>query len=260
MQARKLCGDKIIAVPHLLTEEECQRLIQCGEESGFKKSPLSGGGHGRTGAEDPVTSSYCVMDDENMATLLWKRCRQFVPMTVDQLTTNPYFAAGQGWVPQGVFPRLRLYKYDAGDAFPEHIDYKVKQTTVLEDGSRVTKQSVYTLLVYLNNDFTGGRTGYWPDHKGIHCRFLREHEKQHASIKKHQVSIKPQTGLAVLQDQNVLHEGLPVKQGTKYILRTDIVFQRSIPRNAKLAKFEKEKPIVGSWERLFETSCKNYAI
>jgi len=67
-------------------------------------------------------------------------------------------------------------------------------------------------LVYLNDDFEDGETGYWPNHNGIHCRFLREVEKQH-SKKDHQVLITPKQGKCVIQDQNILHEGLAVSKG-----------------------------------------------
>ena len=61
-----------------------------------------------------------------------------------------------------------------------------------------------SLLVYLNDDFENGETGYWPNHSGIHCRFLRDVEKQH-SKKDHQILIKPKLGMCVVQDQNILH-------------------------------------------------------
>lgn len=260
ISAACLCGHRVFTLDPLLTEKECKMFIAMGEERGFKKSSVSGGGHGRTGNEDPVTSSYAVLDDFDTATLLWNRCKAFIPPTVDHLAKNPHFAPKQGWKPHSVCPRLRLYRYGPGDSFPEHIDYKTRKTDVLEDGTRVVYQSVYTMLIYLNEEFEGGKTGYWPDHAGIHCRFLRKEEQQHDSVKAHQVSVTPTTGLDVLQDQNILHEGLPVKQGTKYILRTDVIFERHITRSARLAHLPKDKPEEGVWARLFETSCKNYAI
>jgi hypothetical protein len=64
--------------------------------------------------------------------------------------------------------------------------------------------------------------------------------------------------MCVVQDQNILHEGLPPTKGIKYILRTDIIYQRHIIRN-KHIKINLSKDKIGEWERLFETSCKNYA-
>jgi len=61
----------------------------------------------------------------------------------------------------------------------------------------------------------------------------------------------------VLQEQNLLHEGSAPTHGTKYILRTDIIHERHRPRPARVEAPTAE--FVGEWERIFETSCKNYA-
>lgn len=257
--ATDLCGKRILTFP-LFSAAECKQIIAAAEKRGFKQHSVSGGGHGRTGREDPVTAWYSVILNTKLADSIWKRIRDFVPEGVGHLEKNPHFAPGQGWKPHSVHPSLRVLRYGAGESYAEHIDYKQTCTDVLEDGSRCVLQSVYTLLIYLNDDFRGGQTGYWPNHKGIHCRFLRTVEKQHASVKKHQVTVTPETGLAVLQDQNILHEGLPPTKGTKYILRTDVIFERIIPRSAKLKNVPPDPPKQGEWERLFETSCANYAI
>jgi hypothetical protein len=256
----QLHGDQIFTVRGVLGKKECRMLVAEAEKRGFAKSSVSGGGHGRTGREDPVTNSFVVLDDLELAALLYGRVAQHVPATLDHLVPNPYFGPNQGWRLVCAHPRLRLYKYEPGDAYPEHIDTKARRISVCEDQSRVVQQSVYTLLVYLNDDFSGGQTGYWPDHAGIHCRFRRSEEKQHSSKKQHQVCVTPVAGMAVIQDQNILHEGLPTTKGVKYILRTDLVFERVVPRSAKLKNAPPEPAHGGEWERLFETSCKNYAI
>ena len=74
------------------------------------------------------------------------------------------------------------------------------------------------------------------------------------SKKDHQVLITPKTGMVVLQDQDILHEGLPPTKKTKFILRTDVMYEKL----AVQADYYK-KPSIGDWERVFETSCKNYA-
>lgn len=47
--------------------------------------------------------------------------------------------------------------------------------------------------------------------------------------KKYPVEVKPETGLCLLFRQDVpelLHEGEEVKAGTKYILRTDVLYEK----------------------------------
>ena len=256
----QLCGNAIFTINELLDPAECAKLVEVANNKGWQKSSVSGGGHGRTGNEDPVTNSFSVVHDPALAAVLWKRVREHLPENLEYLAPNPYFSSsekGREWTPVGVYSKMRLYKYNEGEVFPEHIDYKVKREAVDTEGNRIVSQSFNTLLVYLNENFTGGQTGYWPNHQGIHCRFLRSVEKQH-SKKDHQVAVTPQTGLGVVQDQNILHEALPPTKGTKYILRTDIIYQKCVPPHPKLK--QKPEPREGEWETLFETSCKNYAI
>jgi len=254
-------GRQVFSAP-LFTAKECAQLIALASKRGFTKSSVSGGGHGRTGREDAVTNSYAVINNEALAARIWSQVKRVIPIGVSHLEKNPHFAPNQGWTPHCVHPCMRFYRYNKGESFAEHIDYKQQRVDVLKDGSRRVLQSVYTLLIYLNDDFDGGETGYWPNHAGIHCRFRREQEKQHAFKKRHQVIIKPVTGMAVIQDQNLLHEGLPPTSvgKPKYILRTDVIFERVIPRSAKLNNIKPDPPKIGDWTRQFETSCKNYAI
>ena len=69
------------------------------------------------------------------------------------------------------------------------------------DGNRTAgeHQSVATILLYLNEDFQGGET----------CS---------ATWK-----VKPVAGSALILKQDVKHWGLPVKNGAKYIMRSDIM-------------------------------------
>ena len=253
----KLYDDSIITVDNILKKEECEKIIKFCENKGWNKSSLSGGGHGRTGNEDPRTNSFCVYHDDDLAYKIWNKVYPSLKKDLEHLGENIYFHSvtkGKEWKPTFVYDKIRVYKYNPKESFPEHIDYKVKRNMII-DNKEFVQQSFLSLLIYLNDDFEGGETGYWPDHNGIHCRFLRNVEKQ-CTKKDHQVLIKPKIGMAVIQDQNILHEGLPTTKGIKYLLRTDIIHEREVLRNDKISS---NKKINGEWERLFETSCKNYA-
>lgn len=65
------------------------------------------------------------------------------------------------------------------------------------------------MQVYLNGgDFEGGETTFYDDEGNEQCR------------------IRPYAGLVVLFDHDILHEGSPVRQGRKYVLRSDIMYSR----------------------------------
>ena len=90
------------------------------------------------------------------------KVKSSLPDNLTFLGKNVYFNSitkGAEWTPSFVYDKIRVYKYDVGDCFPEHIDYKVKRT-VFREGKEFIQQSFLTLLVYLNDDFEGGNTGY----------------------------------------------------------------------------------------------------
>ena len=259
----ELYGNLILELHNLLSKAECEQLIAVANAKGWNRSSPSGGGHGRTGKEDARTNKFCVGENPQLANELWRRIRPFLRTNLAEtgLPMNTYISQvtrGTEWTPVLVCERFRYYKYDEGDVFPEHVDYKLARTVVrLDPNTKQLKeyrqQSFFTLLIYLNDSFQHGETGYWPNHKGIHCRFLRDQE-----LKPHQIVIRPRTGMGVIQEQNILHEGVAPTKGIKYILRTDIIHEKEIQRDARL-KVRPTRAQVGDWERIFETSCKNYA-
>ena len=95
----------------------------------------------------------------------------------------------------GLNERLRFYRYLPGQSFAAHRDgYFLR-----ENGQR----SFLTFILYLNDDYTGGE-----------IRFL-ESEK----------IVVPQLGQAIVFSHQLWHEGLPVTDGCKYVLRTDVIYQ-----------------------------------
>lgn len=126
-----------------------------------------------------------------------------------------------------------------------------KRDVTFENGDQVRQHSFLTLLIYLNDDFTGGETRFFPDKQ--HCRFLRDRE-----VKEPTHVVVPQLGQALLNIHPILHEGSEVTRGTKYVVRTDVLYQRPIVRPAKVREAVKAEAKVGEWEKLFEPSCKMY--
>jgi hypothetical protein len=246
-------NEEIFRVDSFFNAKECRTLIDNAEQDGFKASPLSGGGHGRTGREDARTNKYTVIPDQKLVDTWWKKLRPFIPNDLTFIPTSPYFGdkGGAEWKPVGLVERLRFYKYEPGTEYPEHMDGSYARKVVRKNQT-YQQQSFLTLLVYLNDDFTGGTTDFFP-HKQ-HCRFLRDIEH-----KEPVVQITPQTGTALISCHTILHQGAPVVDGVKYVCRTDIVFERLIPAHPKLEKFQGEKPdSVEEWQKIFEPSCKDY--
>lgn len=96
----------------------------------------------------------------------------------------------------GLNSRFRFYKYSVGQRFKQH-----------QDGSyikSINEWSEFTFMVYLNDDFQGGET-----------KFIR-------SI------VRPKRGCLLLFKHELIHEGCPVLEGVKYVLRTDVMYKRKL--------------------------------
>lgn len=92
--------------------------------------------------------------------------------------------------------RFRLYRYAVGQRFAPHMDHWYQPSP-----RRIT---VLTVLVYLNAGFEGGAT--------------RFHEQLDDVV-------VPVRGRAAVFQHKIRHEGEPVRAGTKYALRTDILYE-----------------------------------
>jgi len=262
--------DRILGIPKLLNVDECTTLINECEAKGFQPSPLSGGGHGRTGREGARTSQFLVRDDADFANKLWKRVKNYVPDNLRGIKPVPYMnltnpeTRGDEYTPVAVNEHLRFYKYDPGQYILKHDDYRMSRYRYDRENDQYYQQmTFFTLLVYLNQDFEGGQTCFWtkystPEQEGpSHCRFIREIEFAEADLK-----VSPATGNGLLQDHMVQHEGEPPKargglSGIKYILRTDILHEKPVAADRVNMKIKKGK-VYSDWTRHYEPSCLHY--
>jgi prolyl 4-hydroxylase len=97
----------------------------------------------------------------------------------------------------GLNERFRCYRYKPGMRFAPHKDGAFIRNTA--------EQSYYTFLVYLNQGFKGGDTTF---------------------ATSPEISIKPQTGMGLLFQHPIIHEGNIVIAGIKYVARTDLMYRR----------------------------------
>ncbi len=134
---------------------------------------------------------------------LWKRLERIIMPHVSTFIENTNCGK-----PIGLNPRLRVLRYDASDAdvFEPHFDAttRVKEST-----------SLLTVLIYLNDgggkEFDGGET----------C-FL---DSMSMKLNDASAKVTPSTGDVVVFEHDLFHSSAPLKFGTKYILRTDVLFE-----------------------------------
>lgn len=182
----------IWTVPDLLTKQECEAILARVAASEWLPATVNRI-DGRAVDTRLRDNSVAIVRDEALAEDLIARVRPHVPATM----TTEIGDVGRVKVDlAGIFLPLRVYRYEPGQQFGLHQD----QSYLRSDGAR----SLLTFLVYLNDDFEGGTTDF-PEQEKV---------------------IAPAPGTALLFQHMVLHAGTKVVRGTKYVLRSDILYQR----------------------------------
>jgi hypothetical protein len=180
-------ADGVFTVEGLLGSGECDGLVALAEGTGFRPAPIITM-FGPVRNDSVRNNTRVMIDDAARAADLWERVAPFVPETL----------AGRTAV--GVNERLRFYRYGPGQAFVWHRDGHFERPS----GER----SLLTFLVYLNDGFEGGATEFEPDDGG------------------RPFAVTPRKGMALLFPHRLMHQGAPVRSGTKYVLRSDIMYSR----------------------------------
>mmetsp|Transcript_17554 Transcript_17554/g.51202 ORF Transcript_17554/g.51202 Transcript_17554/m.51202 type:complete len:398 (-) Transcript_17554:464-1657(-) len=197
-------------VEDFLTRDECDGLVEMGASlnGGFRyvteAAHTSPDGTTHTVLlQNPNPHKLSVFEHTPTVEGLWRRLEgQVVPHIRDFVERT-----GCG-PPLGLNPRLRVLRYDSGDndRFLPHFD----ATTLVG----LDKRSLLTVLVYLNDgggvEFEGGETVYLDS-------------VAHSSGEG--MKIAPSAGKVVIFEHDLFHSGAPLCWGTKYVMRTDILFR-----------------------------------
>jgi prolyl 4-hydroxylase len=108
----------------------------------------------------------------------------------------PFTRPRPGLREAGLNERLRFYRYGPGQFFRWHSDGAFRR--------RSGERSHVTAMLYLNEGFVGGATDF-----DVDGEVLR---------------IVPERGLVLLFSHHLRHQGAPVREGNKYVLRSDLMF------------------------------------
>jgi hypothetical protein len=196
-------------IADLFTADECNAIIQAGEAVGYDPDQPAGG----TSAADKksiLAHAFVWCTDVPFIQTVWCRVQDLVPRVV---------AGGRA---VGINRRWRCYRYVPGSVYRPHIDGAWPGSGVDESGAYVYddfqdgRTSRLTFLIYLNDDFNGGCTTFFTP-----------------SVKEHGVldarGVRPRQCAALVFPHGdtigaLLHEGSPVEQGAKYVVRTDVLY------------------------------------
>lgn len=82
-----------------------------------------------------------------------------------------------------------------------------------------------TFMLYLNDDFEGATTNFIDDTQGL---YKNEEGKFVAEDKNILYRLKPKKGMALVFNHGLLHEGGVLQSGFKYIMRTEVMYNREV--------------------------------
>lgn len=157
-----------------------------------------------------VDKSYRMMDQatlssDELSDKLWARIyHHFNDITItpnNECFYAPSFNINGTWTPKGLNNLFRCSRYKAGGHFSSHRDGFYHPS--------LNNRSLATFMLYLNDDFVGGSTRFLTD---SYCSVTET------------INLRFPRGTAIIFPHNYLHEGMTIETGSKYILRTDIMF------------------------------------
>lgn len=181
-------GTSIWTLSGFIPKHRCDELILFSEHQGYREADVGF----REGAKmaKTIRDNYRVnFQDENLAREFWHMCEPHLLHLLSGKNLNDTNL--RDTKAAGLNPNFRFYRYDEKQRFKRHID---GPTTLGEMKSRLT------FMIYLNDEYEGGETKF------------------------DDVTIHPQTGMALLFVHEQKHESLPILRGTKYVLRSDIFY------------------------------------
>eukprot|EP00536_Pseudo-nitzschia_multiseries_P005867 jgi/Psemu1/191681/e_gw1.118.89.1 len=209
----------------VLLPSECKRLVEAASLLGYRPDHP-------TALPQPTGIDSCEwLVDDAVHTLIYDRVRDHLPAWMGGNGRKPddnddSSAAAAAAQLCGINRRWRFFRYGQGCVYRPHIDgswpagYLSKDGTSYERDETGTTRSYLTFLIYLNEGFDGGETKFYFPAKGGTADHSSSLVARGVIPKMGSVLVFPQGNTASL-----LHEGSAVTKGTKYVVRTDVIYK-----------------------------------
>ena len=234
------------AIDNILTDEECAEFIRRAEATtvpqgtpAWERATIHIGNGQQALATDVRNCGRIIFDTPDLADRLLHRLLPFLQtLGIDKIVDQPRITglAGRGKTYRltRVNERLRFLKYEGGEYFHPH-----------EDGMYVApggeERSFITIHLYLNGegpqDLDELRRekrsvgGMGEGNRDAHGKLLGGAtsflDLRHFEEEEYYVRVFPRAGsVLVFQQRDMLHGGDPVLRGTKYTMRTDLMYRQ----------------------------------
>jgi hypothetical protein len=196
----------------ILSPAECASIVTATSALGFLPDQPVGGS--AVELSSVLASNVYWLADKEFLDVLWSRVLPFLPPVI------------AGKEVRGLNARFRVYRYVPGAIYRPHLDGAWPASGL----DPVTGEYVYdssppddplwsrlTFLIYLNDEFSNGQTTFFmPSPSAVGVMDARP--------------VKPMQGSILVfphgETHALLHEGSPVTEGGKFVIRTDVLYTK----------------------------------
>lgn len=227
-------GRYAVVLDNVLSASECAELLQLAEASvpeskrgtsgaRFWRPALVNVGNGFEAFHPNYRNSdRIIWDNQEIVDRLWDRCllapglkERLAVIENEESILGPIRKGGrQRWNFRRLNDRMRFLKYGPGQFFRPHFDGEY-----WEPGEKITK-SLFTVHLYLSD--SKQTVGDEAELEGGATSFL--------SVDGRKMDVDPKAGrVLIFQHRRLYHSGDDVIAGTKYTMRTDIMYEMVAP-------------------------------
>eukprot|EP01065_Artemidia_motanka_P001777 TRINITY_DN10830_c0_g1_i1.p1 TRINITY_DN10830_c0_g1~~TRINITY_DN10830_c0_g1_i1.p1 ORF type:complete len:339 (+),score=103.86 TRINITY_DN10830_c0_g1_i1:56-1018(+) len=209
---------RAFVVEELLSAEECAAIREAVSAEGMRTVTLECGSGSCMRRCERLSFRSKEIEDR-----LWERVGPLLePQYCTEENRQWYLSRGMEgrWDPRGLSGVLRVVRYNGSGHISPHYDGEF----VVDEEER----SLKTILLYLSDEYSGGRTNFL-DHRdeNISTRYTVTETGATKGAEEDVVGVVPAgLGSAIVFDNKMLHEGTEVTAGEKWLLRADIVYRR----------------------------------
>lgn len=221
-------GCYAVVLDNVISPSECETLIQLaeasvpvlerGEQDAWQPALVNIGGGFEILQPDYRNSDRIIWDKQPVVDRLWERClaapglKDKLDVVEEDIVVLGPSRGGrvQRWGFRRLNDRMRFLRYGSGQFFRPHCDAAYR-----EPGKDV--KTLFTLHLYLND--SKQTVGDKAELQGGATSFLSRDEKR-------KMDVDPKAGrVLIFQHRNLYHSGDDVISGTKYTMRTDIMYE-----------------------------------
>ncbi|KAF2672693.1 hypothetical protein BT63DRAFT_133750 [Microthyrium microscopicum] len=213
LELTEILPDQIFTISNLWSTKLCKQYVSFLSSLPLMTTP----GRPKKGEAVRVNDRFQI-DDPGFADRLWNETalQELVTGNASGMSKEQQQAVWGGLV-VGLNPNIRVYRYTKGQFFGQHYD----DSNIVTIGT-TRGHTTWTLLLYLTSPATGctgGQTVFYPEadepKKGTKTK-----------IQPQPITVELEVGMALLHKHGsdcLLHEGLEVTSGEKWIIRSDLV-------------------------------------